>query len=87
MPLEHSVAAFRFGHSMVRSGYDHNRNFGKAVPGQSQPPLQPFASFDLLLLFTRNGFPLDPNDASKSRRNPSLGAAPCLSTGSSSSTG
>lgn len=27
MPLEYSVAGFRFGHSMVRGAYDHNRNF------------------------------------------------------------
>src|SRR5205085_1185833 len=74
MPLEYSVAAFRFGHTMVRGGYDHNRNFGKAVPGQSQPPLIGFASFQLLFLFTGNGFTLDPNDLSKSVRNPFLGA-------------
>jgi hypothetical protein len=29
MPLEFSVAAFRFGHTMVRAAYDHNRNFGR----------------------------------------------------------
>lgn len=39
MPLEFSVAAFRFGHSMVRAAYDFNVNF--------QP-----ASLDLLFTFT-----------------------------------
>ncbi|HEY0216209.1 MAG TPA: peroxidase family protein [Cellulomonas sp.] len=28
MPLEFSVAAFRFGHSQIRNAYDFNRNFG-----------------------------------------------------------
>jgi Animal haem peroxidase len=50
MPLEFSVAAFRFGHSMVRQAYDYNRNFGR--PGLS---LLPFAPFSLLFAFTGNG--------------------------------
>ena len=74
MPIEHAVASFRFGHSMVRGGYDHNRNFGKPVPGQSRPPLAGFASFDLLFLFTGNGHQINPTDPTKSVANPFLGA-------------
>ncbi|MDQ3988008.1 MAG: heme peroxidase family protein [Actinomycetota bacterium] len=51
MPLEFSVAGFRFGHSMVRAAYDHNRNFGR--PGN----IQQRATFEQLFEFTGNGTP------------------------------
>jgi hypothetical protein len=71
MPLEYSVAAFRFGHSMVRGAYDHNRNFGKNNGGSGA--VLPVAAFDLLFLFTGNGFTRDPSDRTKSIRNPFAG--------------
>ena len=70
-PLEYSVAAFRFGHTMVRGGYDHNRNFGAPVPANVTPVAR-FASFDQLFFFTGNGHQLDA-DVTKSKRNPFLG--------------
>jgi len=51
MPLEFSVAAYRFGHSMVRAAYDYNRNFGR--PGV----VIPSAPFGLIFNFTGQGRP------------------------------
>jgi Animal haem peroxidase len=51
MPLEFSVAAYRFGHSMVRAAYDYNRNFGR--PGV----VIPTAPFSLIFNFTGSGRP------------------------------
>lgn len=46
IPVEFSVAAYRFGHTMVRNNYDHNRVFG---PGPNR--LGP-GSLELLFFFT-----------------------------------
>ncbi|WP_344248741.1 heme peroxidase family protein [Isoptericola hypogeus] len=48
MPLEFAVAAFRFGHSMVRGVYDFNVNFTGDGPGG-------IATLDQLFQFTGNG--------------------------------
>ena len=51
MPIEFSVACYRFGHSMIRNGYDFNRNFG-VKPDGSPGFRRAFASLSLLFLFT-----------------------------------
>lgn len=67
MPLEFSVAGFRFGHSMIRGAYDHNRAFGTAVEGfEHNIDISPF---DLLFAFTGDGgmpaaLPTDPANTS-----------------------
>jgi Animal haem peroxidase len=57
MPLEYSVAAYRFGHSMVRAAYDWNSNFGfpRVPTPPGPPPTGPAAGFDLLFAFTGGG--------------------------------
>jgi len=52
MPLEFSVAAYRFGHTMIRGAYDWNRNFG--LPGNN---LQSDATFVQLFQFTGKARP------------------------------
>ncbi len=71
MPLEFSVAAYRFGHTMVRAAYDHNRNFGR--PGN----VISSASFDLLFAFTGNGSQRD-RKTGKIVLNPFLGGSKVL---------
>lgn len=51
LPLEFSVAAFRFGHSLVRALYDYNKNFGRPA----DQPILPNAPFRLLFDFTGGG--------------------------------
>jgi hypothetical protein len=50
MPIEFAVAAFRFGHSMVRGNYDWNSAFGRNENDDTGR-----ASFELLFAFTGGG--------------------------------
>jgi hypothetical protein len=56
MPVEFSVAAYRFGHSMIRERYDFNRAFN-----DEGPPANTDASLFLLFAFTGKGGFLPPN--------------------------
>lgn len=53
LPLEFSVAAYRFGHSMVRAKYDYNRAFGRPDPNVTGILAE--ASLELLFKFTGGG--------------------------------
>lgn len=71
MPLEFSVACYRFGHSMVREFYDYNRNFGRRTEDEVVTPgfVIPNASLSLLFLFTGKSarpFGADPKAAPNS---------------------
>ena len=53
MPVEFSVACYRFGHSMIRDAYDFNRNFGRLLDdADSDGFLARRATLDLLFIFT-----------------------------------
>lgn len=54
LPLEFSVAGYRFGHSMVRALYDYNKNFGR--PGDG---FQDKSTLEQLFEFTGGGGALD----------------------------
>lgn len=51
LPLEFSVAAYRFAHTMVRDAYDYNKNFGRTA----DTPIIDRAPFDELFRFTGKG--------------------------------
>ncbi|MWC00178.1 peroxidase family protein [Agromyces seonyuensis] len=53
MPLEFSIAAFRYGHSLVRFSYDWNENFGSPEDGASGPVDE--GTLDALFGFTGGG--------------------------------
>ncbi|MDA8869873.1 heme peroxidase family protein [Rhizobiaceae bacterium] len=52
MPLEFSVAAYRYGHTMVRGRYDYNANFGRGADGSD---FGNRAGFAQLFQFTGRG--------------------------------
>jgi hypothetical protein len=66
MPLEFSIAAFRFGHTMARDAYDWSDRFGRPEVGA----LLPRASFAQLFAFT--------GGAQSPMPVPSVGNAPSL---------
>jgi hypothetical protein len=64
LPLEFSVAGFRFGHSMVRAFYDYNKIFGRD-PGL----FLPHATLDLLFQFTGGGGNINPSTDNRLPKN------------------
>jgi hypothetical protein len=63
MPLEFSVASYRFGHSMVRGEYDFNENFGRN--SDSTHRNLPSAGFNLIFAFTGSAQPAPFNGGTK----------------------
>jgi hypothetical protein len=61
MPFEFSVAAYRFGHSMVRENYDFNLNFLKPDDKRNRRGRQFEGSLKLLFKFTKESGDLDGN--------------------------
>lgn len=61
LPLEFTVAAYRFGHSMVRADYDFNLNFNHTPVPPEQGRTFP-ASLELLFSFTAKSGGLGGND-------------------------
>lgn len=60
LPLEFSVAAFRFGHSMVRASYDWSHIFGRPVDENGTGNELPGSPLELLFAFTGNATPSMP---------------------------
>jgi hypothetical protein len=56
LPLEYSVAAYRFGHSMIRAEYDYNLNFNRNNPPNPPPPQAPTNRATLARLFVFTAF-------------------------------
>ena len=63
MPLEFSVASYRFGHTMVRDAYDFNANFGRFNGGPGK--VIPTAPFGLIFAFTGSAQPAPFNGGTK----------------------
>ena len=63
MPIEFSVAAYRFGHSLVRNSYEWNRVFNSNQPNpQSQGTLDNLFNFSQLSGFIGQRFPTVPSN-------------------------
>ena len=77
MPVEFSVACYRFGHSMIRNVYDYNRNFGRKPDGSAGFVASRTLPQFLFLFTGKSPTPV---------RRPYRAADVCRTTGSSSGT-